>query len=141
MRRIAQFYRYTFYWGYAWSLRTDGGDVSAIKSLVILAFCIYLNLFAAVLAAGWLLHIKLLPSGLPKWIVAVALLAVSAPHYWYLIHGGRYRAIAAEFDAWDADRRWVWNRRVIFYIFASFVAVGLTAYATKNYPNPLHLPW
>ncbi|HEX8659686.1 MAG TPA: hypothetical protein VF690_19240 [Hymenobacter sp.] len=140
MQRLLQFYHYTFYWGYEWSLRTDkAGDAAAIKGLIILCLCLYFNLFAGAIAGEWLLHTALVPANLPGWVLVVAGLAFLALHYRYLIHSGRFRLIAAEFDAWNADRRWYMNRRVILYMLFSVISLGLAAYLRKNFPNPLHL--
>jgi hypothetical protein len=142
LKTLLQFYQYTFYWGYEWSLRKYGpNQAPEITGLGILTLCLYLNLFAVLLLSGWLLQLTAVPMSLPKWQVALFLFAFAVPHYWYLLYSKRYRAIAAKFDAWDAERRWYMNRRVIGYIFLSFLGLAIAAYCVKNYPNPLGLLW
>jgi len=142
MQKLLFFYRYTFYWAYEWSLRKYGAvQGPEITGLGIAALCVQLNIFALVLALDWLAHLNLPFPDFPKPVLIIVALLWLAPHYWYLVRGGRYRVIAAEFDAWDADRRWYMNRRVIFYIIGSFATLFLTLYLLKNFPDPLHLAW
>jgi hypothetical protein len=143
MSRLLHFYRYTFYWGYEWSLRKYGKSRNApeITGVAVSSLALLLNALTIAFMAKWLLHLKSVPMNLPKEQMLIALIIFFAPHYWYLVHSKRYLMIAAEFDAWDADRRWYMNRRVIGYIFVSFATWGLSIYLGRNYPNPLHLPW
>lgn len=140
MLKLLHFYQYTFYWAYAWSLRRFGvAQGPELNGLAAVSSPLLMNLFTILDLYTWVFHVDLL---LPKlssivlWPLAALFLL---PPYWYLIRNGRAQAIAAEFDAWDADRRWYMNRRVIFYLLGSVIAWAVAMYLDSTFPNPLHL--
>lgn len=120
-------YRFLYYRLYNWNLKTWGKkDLPQWNALFGVSFMMFVNLG---IIAGILdiLGLKIFVEDTPKKEIAFALLALLTANYFWLVHNGKYKQIAKEFNKEPKDKR---TRNIILlwlYVVASFFVVSIIA--------------